>query len=388
MKYKRIMVAFISVAMLLCIPLCCCAEESVESIIQEKMDGIDFAPLDEMFREINDAAISKLGGDLSFSGMVEKILNGSLEINFDTMFSLLFSLFFSGIKDLLPLILELFVLSILSAVILNLKGSFQEQIGEAIRFVTYLIASALLFQSFIAIVFSVKDIIGSLIRMLQLIMPILLTLLMACGAPSSAGVLQPDSVILASAADGIIINVVLPLILVMTVLVFINNLLPDSKLVGITQLCRSAATWILTIVFTVFSGTITLQGIAAASYDGVSLRTVRYAINNSVPIIGGLVGESMNMLLSCGVLVKNAVGVAALIGIAILIVSPLLNLVAYMFALRIVAAVTAPLADHRLSALTGQLCDVLKMLLGALCGITVTVFILVCIIIGTGNTLL
>ena len=98
MKYKRIMMFFISVAMLLCIPLCCCAEESVESIIQEKMDGIDFAPLDEMFREINDAAISELGGNLSFSGMVEKILNGSLEINFDTMFSLLFSLFFSGIK--------------------------------------------------------------------------------------------------------------------------------------------------------------------------------------------------------------------------------------------------------------------------------------------------
>lgn len=168
-KYKRIMMFFISVAMLLCIPLCCCAEESVESIIQEKMDGIDFAPLDEMFREINDAAISELGGNLSFSGMVEKILNGSLEINFDTMFSLLFSLFFSGIKDLLPLILELFVLSILSAVILNLKGNFQEQIGEAIRFVTYLIASALLFQSFIAIVLSVKDIIGGLIRMLSLL---------------------------------------------------------------------------------------------------------------------------------------------------------------------------------------------------------------------------
>ena len=388
MKYKRIIIAFITVAALLCIPLCCGAEESVESIIEEKIIGIDFAPLNEMFNDIDNTVVSELGGSMSFSGMVERILNGSLEINFDTVFSLLFSLFFSGIKDLIPLVLELFVLSILSAVILNLKGNFQEQIGEAIRFVTYLIASALLFQSFIAIILSVKDIIGNLIRMLQLIMPILLALLISCGAPSSAGVLQPDSVILASAADGIVINVVLPLILVMTVFVFINNLIPDSKLVGITQLCKSAATWILSIVFTVFSGTITLQGIAAASYDGVSLRTVRYAINNSVPIIGGLVGESMNMVLSCGVLVKNAVGIAALIGIAILIVSPLLNLIAYMFALRIVAAVTAPLADHRLSALTGQLCDVLKMLLGTLCGITVTIFILVCIIIGTGNTLL
>ena len=63
--------------------------------------------------------------------------------------------------------------------------------------------------------------------------------------------------------------------------------------------------WTLGIIFTIFVGVIRIQGIAA-SFDGVSIRTTKYAIE-AAPEVGRVHKQSIWLVLTD---IKNAVGVS------------------------------------------------------------------------------
>jgi hypothetical protein len=53
----------------------------------------------------------------------------------------------------------------------------------------------------------------------------------------------------------------------------------------------------------------TVQGITSASIDGISIRATKYAISNSIPIVGGFLRDGFDIVIAGSVLIKNAVGI-------------------------------------------------------------------------------
>ena len=268
-----------------------------KDIIDESIKGLDLTEWEQFLNTLSEdeRALLPEGGAQS---LIEDIVQGKLELSYDSVLEGLLSLLLHQFYKLLPFMLEITVLAILASVISNLQNNGQG-VNEIIRFVLYALIALILCQSLFSLVSYAKNTVEKIGSLIQLATPILLALLISIGASSSAGVLQPDSAILVSGVGSILASFVIPIILVMTVLVFLSNLSPRIKLGGIAALMRSVASWTMGIVFTIFAGVISIHGLAAASYDGVSLRAVKYAINTGIPIIGGMVGESMNMVLSC-----------------------------------------------------------------------------------------
>ena len=50
-------------------------------------------------------------------------------------------------------------------------------------------------------------------------------------------------------------------------------------------------------------------GRSAAAVDGVSIRTAKYAMDNFIPIVGGMFADTVDTLVGCSLIVQNAVGV-------------------------------------------------------------------------------
>ena len=100
-----------------------------------------------------------------------------------------------------------------------------------------------------------------------------------------------------------------------------------------------------------FSSFLTLQGISAGRYDGISVSATKFAIKSYIPIIGGYLSDGLDFIVLSSVLIKNAIGVAGLIIIAITIISPIIELLILKFSLQFLSAILETLGDDRISNL-------------------------------------
>ncbi|MCI8387653.1 MAG: hypothetical protein HFE63_04215, partial [Clostridiales bacterium] len=63
------------------------------------------------------------------------------------------------------------------------------------------------------------------------------------------------------------------------------------KLDGITKLVRGTFSWILGLIAAVISTVMSFQNSIAASADSLSMRAVRFAASNAIPVVGGIAGD-------------------------------------------------------------------------------------------------
>ena len=125
----------------------------------------------------------------------------------------------------------------------------------------------------------------------------------------------------------------------------VNHLSDKAHLTRMVQLLRGAVCWLLGISFTVFLGAMSLQGVTSASIDGVAIRAAKYAVDNFVPVVGGMFSDTMDTLVGCTLIVKNALGVATVIVLLSVLAAPLIRTLAAVFILRFSAALLEPIAD-------------------------------------------
>ena len=92
----------------------------------------------------------------------------------------------------------------------------------------------------------------------------------------------------------------------------------------------------------------------AATYDGVTMRTAKYAASSLVPMVGGMVSGTMDTMLGCALLVKNAAGLAAILLTMSVVLMPVLRLVAQMFLLRLASALAEPLPGRACRRCSGR----------------------------------
>ena len=145
----------------------------------------------------------------------------------------------------------------------------------------------------------VSKILGEIAMLADASMPILLTLIVANGSANLSTVCQPSMAMFSGVIIGVVRNVLLPLTLASTAFSFVSNLSQNVKMTKLSAFFNNASTWILGILFTVFSAFTSVQGIAAASMDGVSYRMAKFTAKNYIPILGGYVSDGFDIVLHC-----------------------------------------------------------------------------------------
>ena len=173
-----------------------------EDIIDESIKGLDLTEWEQFLNTLSEdeRALLPEGGAQS---LIEDIVQGKLELSYDSVLEGLLSLLLHQFYKLLPFMLEITVLAILASVISNLQNNGQG-VNEIIRFVLYALIALILCQSLFSLVSYAKNTVEKIGSLIQLATPILLALLISIGASSSAGVLQPDSAILVSGVGSIL----------------------------------------------------------------------------------------------------------------------------------------------------------------------------------------
>ena len=123
--------------------------------------------------------------------------------------------------------------------------------------------------------------------------------------------------------------------------------------------------WIIGLVATVFSLFLTVKGLNSGVYDGISLRALKYTVNSSVPLVGGILRDGLDLILASGILVKNALGFLAIFIIFGVIIQPILEIVSVTLALKLVSAVLEPLNDARVVSFINSVSSVVNFIIAS-----------------------
>lgn len=314
------------------------AEETLDELyrqVEEGLDNLDFSAVDEVSGSFFE----------SFAEKVQQIINGEFDET-QSFFQLLAEFFAQDVADIFPQILSVFCVLVICGLVRNASDGFIS--NDTAKVVSFVGVSAVL-VSVLSMVINVYGQVAELISQISALsdaaMPVLLTLLVANGGVSSS-VCQPSMVVFSSVVISVVQNVVLPLSIFGLAFV-VGNLSENVRVSKTSEFLNSCSSWILGVVFMVFSSFTAIQGVAASSVDGVTYRAAKFAVKNYVPILGGYVSDGFDVVVAGTSLIKNAFGVVTMLVVFYLTVKPLISLLCVKLGLQAVAAVSEPLADAR-----------------------------------------
>lgn len=119
----------------------------------------------------------------------------------------------------------------------------------------------------------------------------------------------------------------------------------------VVSFLQNFTTWLIVFIMTVISVIMSFQTSISAASDSVSMRTVKFAASQSIPVIGGMVSESVKTLSSGLSLIRSATGGGAIIIILLTSLSPLLSMLLSKFALSVSGALSKMFGDAPLNDL-------------------------------------
>ena len=243
--------------------------------------------------------------------------------------------------------------------------------GDIIHFVCYGVVITLVMTAVVNLLKMTTSTINGLRSQMEVVFPILLTIMTAIGGTASVSIYQPAVAFLSSGIMHIFTVVLMPIFIFSLVFTIVSNLTSTVKLDKFTKFFQSAF--------------LAIQGITASTYDGVSIRTAKYAIRSYVPILGGYLSEGFDVIMASSVLIKNAVGASGLLLMFASVLSPIVKIVVCIFILKLAAAILEPLTDQRISDFIYSVSKSLSMLIVMILGVAFMYLITVGLIMCTAN---
>lgn len=101
---------------------------------------------------------------------------------------------------------------------------------------------------------------------------------------------------------------------------------------------------------------------------------------------GKILGDGVDSILGCGVILKNAIGVIGVIIIAGICIIPIVKLTAFSIMYSITSAVIEPLADEKIANLLDEMSGVFKLLLALVCSVSALFIIGITLVVKISNS--
>ncbi len=377
MKLRLLIIAVLLATLL--IPAVAHAEtdlmEELENNVNQGLGNIDFSDMEDASKGFFDGVASK----------VRSIINGEFD-SAESFWQVIVSLFGEGIKDLTPQLVAVFAVMVILGLLRKTNGGLiSESTDSVVSFVGATVVIGAVLAMVVNVYRQVFDLLNKVSALSEAASPILLTLLVANGANVTSSVCQPSMVMFSTGIIQIVRSVVLPLSIFALVFAVVSNISSNVRVTKASEFFTNASGWILGVLFMLFSAVTTVQGISAATIDGVSFRAAKFATKSYIPILGGYLADGFDMVAASTSLIKNAFGAVTLLALLFAIVKPLVSVLCLNLGLQAVSALAEPVANEKYVKILGGMSKTLTFLAVLILAVAFMFSILTLIAICTVN---
>ena len=358
------------------------AEESTESEIFQEQQS-EFKIKD--FLKETKKYTSNFLENIDISEIFKDATKGKIDNK--KIFGKILNLLGKEVKGTLKTLISILIIVLIHSLLKSITDGLEhKEVSKIIYYVEYILIVTIIMSSFSEILDSVKNSITDLIGFSQSLIPLLITLMLYTGSITTSSVLEPILLFLIQFIANLIQNLILPVVSIIVVLIVISKISERIQITKLAKFMNTSIVWFLGIVLTLFVGVMSLEGTLTASVDGITAKTTKAAVSNLIPVVGKILGDSVDTVLGCGVVLKNAVGVVGVIVIIGICLLPIIKLATFSIMYSILSCVIEPLADEKIVKLIEEMSGILKLLLAILCSVSVLLIIGVTLVIKISNS--
>lgn len=320
---------------------------------------------------------------------MKEILNSAIigQVDNNSLLLKVFQKFLKEIKSMLKVLGTILIIIVVHSVLKAIsEGLENETISHVTYYVQYILLVTLIMTNFSDIIVMIKDSIHNLVGFSYTLIPLLLTLMMTTGNIASVSAIQPILLILITFIGSSITTFILPMVLVSTSLGIISKVSSRISVDKISKFMNSSVIWILGIVLTLFVGILSLEGSLTSGVDGVTAKTTKAAVSSLIPVVGKILGDSVDSVIGGATILKNAVGFVGIVVIIGICIIPVIRLTILTISYYLASAVCDLIADQRIVSLLSQMGNTFKVLLAILISISMMLIIGIAIVIKISNS--
>lgn len=321
------------------------------SIVQAKVAkaetiSIEDINYDEIQEVIDD--IMRREDAFDFGSYVGRLMSGQETFSLTDIGNQLIGSVKDEIKTNLGTLGRLISIAIIAALFTNLSMALKNnQVSDTGYYVTYLLLFGLLISSFVTASAIASSVISKILDFMKALVPAYFMAVGFCTGSATSLVFFEAALVIISLVDLVLLKIVIPLINFYLVITLANNLSKEDLLSRLAGLFETIIKWLLKSLLAAVVGFQAIQGLIVPVADQVK-RSVFFKASESIPVIGNTLGSVTETVLSAGVLLKNAVGVAGLVVILTICVVPILKLFIIAFIYKCASAALQPISDKRI----------------------------------------
>lgn len=242
------------------------------------------------------------------------------------------------------------------------------KVGELAKLIGQLCTATLLLDAQLSQLNAVTACLRQLRLILGAMLPVLAAILAAGGNTGTATAGCGSLLLFLNLGENLCTSVFLPLIAASSGLAAVAWLPDGDRLRGLSACLKRITTWGLGLFGAIFSAVLAFQTILAAGADSVAARTVKFAVGSAVPVIGGVVGDTVRTVAGSLSYLKDTVGLLGILVLILLVLPPLVQLLLHRAAMILGAAVAELFNCAGEKRLLDEFAGASGSLLALLCG--------------------
>ena len=362
-------------------------ELKLETEIEKIVNEADFSEIESMLGELS-SSYGELLNSISLKDFLLKVISGADNVSYLDFFNLLKIEVIDIVRSIMSPLLLIFCIILLCNIFSLFKA---DRTKNSVADVIYYIALSLIIIILSLLVKNVIDkcseSVRNITKQVNLIFPIILTLMTAIGATSSVHIYSPVLSFFSTTIINIFENVLFPIFTFIILTVIVSKFTKNNRLQKMQGFFSSGFKWVLGGMSTIFMTFLSFQGITASVKDGLSLKAAKFAIKNYIPFLGGYISDGYEIVKAGSVLVKNALGVSSIFLLMITIIQPILYLCVLSLGLKLISASCEIIDSMNISSLLYDISTALKYLVSIVIGVACMYFFILFLCISTGNTI-
>lgn len=359
---------------------CFAQESSVKEFIYKETDIINLAD--------NNANINNIVPNFNFVDLINNLQEGNSISKPEKIVHAIFEIFAEEVFLNIHIMLTIIVLSLIWGIITNIQSSYNSKaVSETAFFAFFAVFLGLIIKGMYECIQLALNVISDQVLFIKSSVPVYIALVMNTGNPTAAG-MEPIFLYFIQFMSTILEKLVLPLIFWIAILNMVNCLTDKFSIKRLIESIKQIIKWGIGIFMTLFIGILGISGLTGYVTNGLGMKTLKFAIGSFVPIVGGLLSESISAVIASTVILKNALGLAGVITIILMCVGPLIKMMVLILIYKIATGIIEPISDKRITSMINEAGETITFVFLILITITVMFILGITIVINAGNKII
>ena len=267
----------------------------------------------------------------------------------------------SAIRTALGGLLRVAVIVLLASAARGFSAAAGGEANDWIDMAAALGCAAVLLRDFTGVLSLCRDTLDQIGVFSGTLQPVLATVLATGGNTATATVLQAATMVVFD-----LVILLVPAACAYLAITAVDAAAGNGMLRGIADGIKTLTSGVLKLILTLFTAYLAIAGGVSGNVDRMTLKTAKLAVSGAVPVVGGVISDATETMLSGAALLRGSIGIFGMLCVAAICFVPFVRAGASYLCYKAGAAVLSPLCSDGMKRFLENVGTGFGLLLGML----------------------